>query len=141
MEMKQYQSIFSTLCICVVITGALLCVHLGSAVLAAPASGMQVQEVSIDAAFFMWQKKEVTIIDVRTPDEFNEGHVPGAILIPVTELENRLDEVPANDVKVLLICRSGKRSANANILLQKHGFSNTYSVVGGISAWPGKLEK
>jgi len=51
---------------------------------------------------------KLLILDVRTPEEFNQGHVPGAVLIPVQELAQRLGELPT-DSPVLLICRTGRR--------------------------------
>lgn len=73
-------------------------------------------------------------IDVRTPAEYAEGHVDGAKLIPVQELEKRLGEVP-KDKRVYLYCHSGKRSASAAHILVKAGFNNIENVEGGITAW------
>lgn len=97
-------------------------------------STVAVQQVSMEEAVNKWRSKEALFIDVRTAEEYRKGHVPGAISIPLKELETRLKEVPA-DRTVLLICWSGKRSAQANQLLQQHGFTNTYSVVGGQEQW------
>jgi rhodanese-related sulfurtransferase len=99
-----------------------------------------VQEISVEDAMEAWQKQEVVFIDVRTVEEYNQGHVPGALLLPLAELENRLDEV-TTDTKVLIICRSGNRSGKANIILQKNGSTNTYSVRGGMLAWKEAVEK
>jgi rhodanese-related sulfurtransferase len=99
-----------------------------------------VQEISVEDAMEAWQKQVVVFIDVRTVEEYNQGHVPGALLLPLAELENRLDEV-TTDTKVLIICRSGNRSGKANIILQKNGFTNTYSVRGGMLAWKEAVEK
>jgi len=71
------------------------------------------------------------IIDVRTPGEFAEGRVPGAVNIPVDELQARIDEVPDG---AWLICRSGGRSARAAGLLARAGRSVT-DVGGGTLAW------
>ncbi|MBP1765537.1 MAG: Rhodanese-related sulfurtransferase [Firmicutes bacterium] len=98
------------------------------------------QQVSIDEAMEAWRNKEVVFIDVRTPEEYQEGHVPGAILIPLAELEKRQDEV-TKDKRVFLICRSGNRSAKANVILQKYGYVNTYSVAGGMMKWQEAVEK
>jgi len=59
---------------------------------------------------------KLLILDVRTREEFNQGHVPGAVLIPVQELALRLGELPA-DRPVLLICRTGRRAQNAYDIL------------------------
>lgn len=73
------------------------------------------------------------LLDVRTPAEFSEGHVDGALNIAVQQLESRLDELdPARPVVVY--CRSGTRSATAASLLRDRGFSVTD--VGAMSDWP-----
>jgi len=73
-------------------------------------------------------------IDVRTPDEYAESHIDGAILIPVRELEQRMSEVPKNK-QVYIYCHSGKRSARASSILAKAGYQNIENVKGGIEAW------
>jgi len=73
-------------------------------------------------------------IDVRTPEEYAEGHVENAKLIPVQELEERINEVP-KDKQVYVYCRSGKRSAQAATILAKAGYTNIENVLGGITAW------
>jgi len=73
-------------------------------------------------------------IDVRTPEEYAEGHVQGAKLIPLQELEGRVAEVP-KDKRVYVYCRSGRRSVAAANLLVKAGYSNIENVEGGIKAW------
>jgi len=99
-----------------------------------------VQEVSMKEAVKAWQEQKVLFIDVRTLEEYRQGYIPGAVLIPLDELDKRMDEVP-KDKKVLIICRSGNRSATANLLLQEQGFTNTASVKGGMSVWPDRIEK
>ncbi len=59
---------------------------------------------------------KLLVLDVRTPEEFNQGHVPGALLIPVQELKNRLGEIPA-DRPVLVVCRTGRRAQAAYDIL------------------------
>lgn len=73
-------------------------------------------------------------IDVRTADEYADGHINAAILIPVQDLEKRMAEVP-KDKQVYLYCRSGRRSEAAASMLAKAGFSNIENVLGGIIAW------
>ena len=98
-----------------------------------------VQEISAEEAMQVWQEKTAVFIDVRTPEEYKAGHVPGAVLIPLAELEQRLAEIPREPL-VLLICRSGNRSGQANLILQQHGYRNTRSVSGGMNAWRGTIE-
>ncbi|MDF2955172.1 MAG: Rhodanese-related sulfurtransferase [Candidatus Alkanophagales archaeon MCA70_species_2] len=70
---------------------------------------------------------------MRTPSEFNESHIGGALLIPLSELENRLEELD-KDKKIIVYCRSGRRSADACAILAEHGF-DAYNMLGGILAW------
>jgi len=80
----------------------------------------------------------VIMLDVRNPDEYNSGHVEGAILIPVGELESRLSELPDKDAIIILYCRSGMRSASAFIILANNGYTNVYDMQRA-SNWPGDL--
>jgi len=97
-------------------------------------------DVSVDEALQLWQNKEAIIIDVRTPEEYRDGHIPGVTNIPLDELEQRMNEVP-KDKKVVLICRSGNRSAQGTKLLRNKGFSNVFNSTGGMSSWKGPVEK
>lgn len=72
------------------------------------------------------------VVDVREPDEYSEAHVSGAVLIPLGQLADRLDELPAGDL--LVICRSGARSMRACELLVGVGREGT-NVAGGTLAW------
>ncbi|SEJ65020.1 Rhodanese-related sulfurtransferase [Deinococcus reticulitermitis] len=74
------------------------------------------------------------VLDVRTPAEYVQGHVPGATLLPLQDLPARLNEVP-KDRKVYVICRSGSRSAQASQVLTDGGHRNVYNVDGGMLAW------
>ena len=80
--------------------------------------------------------QSITLIDVRTPAEFADGHAPGAVNIPVDELKTRMSELePHRDEAIFLICRSGVRSAQAQTQLLAAGFTNPINVVGGTRAW------
>ena len=74
------------------------------------------------------------LLDVREQSEWNEGHISGAVLIPLAQLPTRLSEIPT-DRDVLIICRSGNRSAQARDQLRAAGFPNTTSIDGGMNAW------
>jgi rhodanese-related sulfurtransferase len=91
------------------------------------------QRVSVDAAYQLYQE-EVLTVDVRTPEEWEEGHIPGATLIPLNELVERAGELPKGD-PILLYCRSGNRSLQALNLLAAQGFQNLSSMDGGINDW------
>jgi rhodanese-related sulfurtransferase len=74
------------------------------------------------------------LLDVREPWEYQEGHVPGAQLIPLGELEQRVNEVP-RDRPILAICHSGQRSLAAAGYLQQLGYASVSNVDGGTAAW------
>jgi rhodanese-related sulfurtransferase len=74
------------------------------------------------------------LLDVREPWEYLAGHVPGATLIPLGELEQRISEVPRNR-EVLAICHSGQRSLAAAGYLQQLGYTAVSNVDGGTAAW------
>ncbi len=74
------------------------------------------------------------VLDVRTVEEWNEYHVPGSKLIPLNELGNRLAEVP-KDREVVVVCRSGNRSATGRDLLLKAGYPQVTSLAGGLQTW------
>jgi phage shock protein E len=74
------------------------------------------------------------LLDVRGPDEFADGHLPGAIHIPVDELQTRICELEPRDAGVVVYCRSGRRSAKAAELLRTSGFAAVYDL-GSMSDW------
>jgi phage shock protein E len=74
------------------------------------------------------------LVDVRTPGEFAAGHLPGAINIPVQELEARVGELRPVDAAVVVYCRSGHRSGNAARLLKSAGFAAVRDL-GPMSRW------
>lgn len=97
-------------------------------------------DVSVDEALRLWQTKEAILIDIRTPGEYRAGHIPGVVNIPLDELEQRMMEIP-KDKKVVLICRTGNRSAQGTKLLRSKGFTNVYNSTGGMSTWKGPVTK
>lgn len=74
------------------------------------------------------------LLDVREPQEYAAGHVPGSTLIPLGQLANRIAELP-RDRPILVICQSGSRSGLATQLLQRQGFGDVSNIQGGIMAW------
>lgn len=74
-----------------------------------------------------------TVLDVRNPDEYEEKHVPGAVLIPLGELGGRVEEIPLGD-PLYVICAAGGRSLAATKALVDAGFS-AVSVAGGTNGW------
>jgi rhodanese-related sulfurtransferase len=76
------------------------------------------------------------MLDVRQPDEWAAGHMEGATLIPLGELADRVAEVPA-DRQVVVVCRSGNRSAQGRDILLGAGLPSVTSMGGGMNAWTG----
>lgn len=84
---------------------------------------------------------EYVLIDSRTDEEFAQGHIEGAILIPEYEIANRAEaEIPDKDALILVYCRSGRRSKIASDELVKLGYTNVKEF-GGIIDWPYEIVK
>lgn len=77
---------------------------------------------------------DAVVVDVREPDEWNAGHAPGAIHLPMGDVPARLGELPETDEPLPIICRSGNRSGRAVQWLQQQGF-DVVNVAGGMLAW------
>ena len=85
------------------------------------------ENAPITHAYKHWKQGKNTqipfvFVDVRTPEEYKAGHIPGAVNIPVSEIKERMNEVP-KDKQVYVYCHSGKRAAKASAILAKAGFS------------------
>jgi len=94
-----------------------------------------------DAKALMDTEKDYIIIDARTYDEYKEGHIAGAILIPEYEIADRAEEeLPRKDQLILVYCRSGRRSKIASTELVKLGYTNVKEF-GGIIGWPYEIVK
>ncbi|CAM3993251.1 rhodanese-like domain-containing protein [Mesobacillus thioparans] len=103
-------------------------------------SGDSYTDVSVDKAKELIDSGEVQVLDVRTPDEFAAGHIPGAKLIPLQVIESMLSELD-KDEKYLVVCRSGNRSTEASGILADKGFKNIYNMTGGLNEWKFDLEQ
>lgn len=87
---------------------------------------------------FLDSGKVILIIDVRTMSEYVDslGHIPGAILRPVQEIESWISEFDSlKNEEIVIVCRSGKRSGFATNYLLDNGFSKVFNVTGGMLAW------
>lgn len=126
--------------VCIRALGTLLLI--AAAMLAACGGKPAAAGVDIPAAetLRLWNAREAVLIDVRTPAEYQEGHIPGVANIPLDQLERRSQEVP-RDKKVVLVCRTGNRSAQGTKLLRDKGFDNVYNDLGGMAGWKGPVEK
>jgi rhodanese-related sulfurtransferase len=78
--------------------------------------------------------KGALILDVREPNEWAQFHIQGATLIPLGELPNRLNEIP-KDREIIVVCRSGARSAQGRDILLNAGYTQVTSMAGGLTAW------
>ena len=94
------------------------------------------ESISPEEALAMHAGQKAVIVDVREDSEWNEQHIPGAIHIPLAQLNDRLSELkPYKDSPVITQCRSGGRSAKALDVLKSAGFANVYNMDGGLIAW------
>jgi rhodanese-related sulfurtransferase len=90
-------------------------------------------EVTVDQAVKL-QNKGAFILDVREPSEWAEAHIAGATLIPLGELPNRMNELPKDKI-IVVVCRTGHRSAQGRDILLQAGFKTVTSIAGGITQW------
>ena len=97
------------------------------------------KQISMDEAVTMMaEETDYIILDVRTPEEFAEKHIPNAINVPNETIgENEIPELPRKDQMILVYCRSGNRSKQASEKLVKLGYTNIYEF-GGINDWTGE---
>lgn len=79
-------------------------------------------------------RRDAQIIDVREISEYRSGHIEGSTLIPLGELPYRLGEIDRKR-DVIVVCRSGSRSAEACTILHNHGYQNARTLAGGLSTW------
>ena len=95
------------------------------------------QQITQEEAKEMMDSQEVIILDVREQDEYDSGHIPGAVLLPVGSINETTaaEVIPDKDSTVLVYCRSGNRSKTASSALAELGYTNIYEF-GGISTWP-----
>ncbi|GFE84766.1 molybdenum cofactor biosynthesis protein MoeB [Steroidobacter agaridevorans] len=83
---------------------------------------------------------KVAIVDVRSPSEFGASHLPGAVHIPVSEIQRRIDEVPRDRLTVF-ICRSGARSLTASAIATRAGLANIAHLEGGLLGWAKEIDE
>ena len=95
------------------------------------------QQITQEEAKNMMDTQEVIVLDVREQDEFDAGHIPGAVLLPVGTITKATaaSVIQDFDSVVLVYCRSGNRSKTASALLAELGYNKIYEF-GGINSWP-----
>lgn len=110
-----------------------------SLILAADASFAAVQNVNVEEAAKIMNEPGVVILDVRTREEYIQGYIENALLIPVYELESNSGwwrKLPTDKtVPIVVYCTVGVRSSKARKILKEHGYVNTYNLKDGIVAW------
>ena len=99
------------------------------------------QQISQEEAKEMMDTQEVILLDVREQDEYDSGHIPGAVLLPVGTIDETTaaEVIPEMDSTVLVYCRSGNRSKTASAALAGLGYTAIYEF-GGINTWPYETE-
>lgn len=103
----------------------------------------QIKAVSPTFAEQKLNKKKVVVIDVRTTQEFNEGHLPNAIHINVQDSVAFRQQVKKlrKGKTYLVYCKSGKRSTKASEIMKQEGFRHIWNMEGGITAWKGTIKQ
>jgi molybdopterin/thiamine biosynthesis adenylyltransferase len=96
----------------------------------------EIEEIDLARAHELLDDPDVSIVDVRERDEWEEGHIPGAVHVPRGFLESRIEQaVPDRDRPVLLYCAAGNRSAFAAKTLEELGYDHVLSLAGGFTDW------
>jgi rhodanese-related sulfurtransferase len=97
------------------------------------------QWMPVDVKEYMKSGQDLQIIDVRQPGEYASGHIPGAKLIPLGELQARQHEIDKSK-ETVVVCHSGGRSSVACEFLINSGHSKLHNLMGGMSMWDGDVE-
>ena len=98
-------------------------------------------KISTEEAYEMMASQEVVVVDVRTREEYDGGHIENAVLVPNESIGSEMPEaLPDKEATLLIYCRSGRRSKDAAEKLLKLGYQNVYDF-GGVIDWPYELVK
>lgn len=105
----------------------------------------QIREVSPKEVKAMLDNNEdVTLLDVREPNEWNMGRIPGAMHLPRGNLESKLEGMLDRERKIVVYCARGNRSALAALTMKQMGYDDVSSMSGGFQSWPdvgGQIEE
>ena len=106
-----------------------------------PVEQISYQQITQEAAKDMMDQQDVIVLDVREQEEYDSGHIPGAVLLPVNAIgeDSAAAVIPEKDSVVLVYCRSGNRSKKASKGLAELGYTQVYEF-GGIQTWPYEIE-
>jgi rhodanese-related sulfurtransferase len=101
-------------------------------------SSWGIKNVGPSEAVAMMNRQDAVLLDVRTDEEYKSGHIANSVHVPVGLLSQRLGELSKHKSKpIVVLCRTGQRSATACSMLRKQGFGPIYRLAGGITAWQG----
>lgn len=95
----------------------------------------RVKEIDAANAIMQQEKTDIVFLDVREPNEWNLGHVPGAIHIPRGQLERQVEALVGRERNVVIYCAGGSRSALAADTMQQLGYEHVVSLAGGFRGW------
>ncbi len=109
-------------------------------ILTACQSQVTVKTIDAKEAKKMMENQENLVVDVREKEEYENGHIPNAILIPLSDIDNIKNKIPNKNTTIMLYCQSGKRALEAAEILIDKGYQNVYTF-GGISSWPYEVVK
>lgn len=100
------------------------------------------RQISQEEAKEMMDAGDAVVLDVREQSEYDEGHIPGAVLLPVGSIDEDTAAavIPEKSTTVLVYCRSGNRSKTAAAALAELGYTGVYEF-GGINTWPYEIEQ
>ncbi|MEE9509084.1 MAG: rhodanese-like domain-containing protein [Candidatus Bathyarchaeia archaeon] len=100
-----------------------------------PSTTISFGDVTVEEAKSLVESNvSLIIVDVRTREEYDSGHIEGAILLPVSELEGRINEL-SKEEELLIYCRTGNRSSNSVNILKANGYTKIFHMNDGIIAW------
>jgi len=109
---------------------------LAAAALCGAARNLSIHNIPPSDAERLVAEGGVLILDVRTPKEYEGGHLPGAKLFPILEMSKRISGLPADKTQPILVyCGTGVRSAKAAHALYRNGYRDIYNLIGGLRAW------
>ena len=84
------------------------------------------------------EQKEIILLDVRTPEEYAQGHIQKSVLMPLNTLHKNVTSLTDKSKQLYVYCRSGSRSVQAVRILQQLGYTNVTNMKGGILSWSAK---
>lgn len=127
----------------VLVAGGLLVAGLCGTVCASAQEPTEGKTIEAKKFQRLMKKKNAVLLDVRTLEEYKEGHIPGSVQIDVLKTDDFKKQVASLDKNktYLIYCRSGKRSRDAMTLLNESGFTKLFDLKGGFSNWTGAKEK